>query len=62
MSTVTSSEDALKTANSLFVDENFTEALSNYDLAIELDESNVDALLKRSQCHTKLENYTGMTQ
>lgn len=56
---MTSSDDALKTANSLFVDENFTEALTNYDLSIELDDSNVDAYLKRSQCHTKLENYTG---
>lgn len=62
MSTVISSDDALKTANSLFVDENFTEALTNYDLAIELDDSNVDAFLKRSQCHTKLENYTGKNE
>jgi suppressor of G2 allele of SKP1 len=55
---VVSSNDALKTANSLFVDENFAEALENYDLSIQLDDSNVDSYLKRSQCHTKLENYT----
>lgn len=60
MSQVISSEEALKTANSLFVDDNFQEALTNYDLAIELDDTNVDAFLKRSQCHTKLENFTGM--
>ncbi len=56
---VLSSEDALKLANSAFVDENFKEALENYSLAIELDNTNVDAYLKRSQCNTKLENFTG---
>ena len=60
MSVVTSAEDALKAANSLFVDENFEGALEQYNLSIELDDTNVDAFLKRSQCHTKLENYTGM--
>lgn len=42
------------------MDEKYEEALESYNLSIELDEANVDALLKRSQCHTKLENYTGM--
>jgi suppressor of G2 allele of SKP1 len=58
MSRVVSAEDALKTANSLFVDENFEGALENYDLAISLDDSAVDAYLKRSQCHIKLQNFT----
>lgn len=60
MSRVVSAEDALQTANSLFVDEKFEEALEHYSLSIELDAQNVDALLKRAQCYTKLENYTGM--
>jgi suppressor of G2 allele of SKP1 len=55
---VVSAEDALKKANSLFVDENFEDALEQYNLAIELDAKNIDAYLKRSQCNTKLKNFT----
>lgn len=59
MSRIETTESALQKANSLFVDDNFSEALEFYDLSIQLDENNVDAFLKRSQCHTKLENFTG---
>eukprot|EP01118_Nematostelium_gracile_P019681 TRINITY_DN921_c0_g1_i1.p1 TRINITY_DN921_c0_g1~~TRINITY_DN921_c0_g1_i1.p1 ORF type:complete len:378 (-),score=107.77 TRINITY_DN921_c0_g1_i1:122-1171(-) len=52
-----SAEEALKSANSLFVEENFEEALKFYDRAIQ-SEPNVDSFLKRSTCHYKLENFT----
>jgi len=55
---VTTTESALKTANSLFVDENYQEALSNYNLSIELDNKNVEALLKRAACLQKLGRLT----
>lgn len=46
-------------ANSLFVDENYEAALKSYDKAIELDQQNVDYLLKRSACHLKLKHLEG---
>jgi len=55
---VTTTESALKTANSLFVDENYQEALVNYNLSIELDDKNVEALLKRAACLQKLGRLT----
>lgn len=59
MSRVMSANDALQLANSLFVDENYNEALTNYNCAIELEENNVEALLKRSACFHKLGKLTG---
>jgi len=58
MSRVTTSESALRTANSLFVDENYHEALENYNESVELDENNVEAYLKRSACLQKLGKLT----
>lgn len=60
MSRVLSSSDALQLGNSLFVDENYSEALNNYNTAIELEENNVEALLKRSACFHKLGKLTGI--
>lgn len=58
MSRITSAEQALLKANSLFVDENFEEALQHYNLAIELDNQNVESYLKRSVCLHKLGKFT----
>jgi Flp pilus assembly protein TadD len=58
-SKVMNSQEALQHANSLFVDENFSEALSYYNLSVELDEKNTEALLKRSACYHKLGKLTG---
>eukprot|EP01116_Phalansterium_solitarium_P012034 TRINITY_DN2797_c0_g1_i1.p1 TRINITY_DN2797_c0_g1~~TRINITY_DN2797_c0_g1_i1.p1 ORF type:complete len:375 (+),score=98.33 TRINITY_DN2797_c0_g1_i1:39-1163(+) len=57
-SRVTTSESALKEANSLFVDESFEAALVHYNESIELDESNTEAYLKRSACLYKLDRFT----
>jgi len=57
-SKVMNSQEALQHANSLFVDENFSEALSYYNLSVELDEKNTEALLKRSACYHKLGKLT----
>jgi lipoprotein NlpI len=59
MSQITSSESALREANALFVDENYDEALQQYNLAVELDSSNEEAYLKRSICFYKLGNFKG---
>eukprot|EP01121_Diplochlamys_sp_Union-15-3_P021896 TRINITY_DN9115_c0_g1_i1.p1 TRINITY_DN9115_c0_g1~~TRINITY_DN9115_c0_g1_i1.p1 ORF type:complete len:392 (+),score=86.54 TRINITY_DN9115_c0_g1_i1:85-1260(+) len=45
-------------ANSLFVDEQYEDALENYGMAIELDNNVSDYFVKRSFCHYKLKNYT----
>lgn len=47
-------------ANSLFVDENYEAALKSYTKAVELDQQNVDFLLKRSACHLKLKHLEGV--
>lgn len=60
MSRVETSESALQSANALFVDENFEEALKNYNLALELDSNNVEGLIKRSTCYHKLSKFTGI--
>jgi len=52
---VDSAESELKEANSLFVDENYEEALKHYSLSIELDNTNGEAFLKRSTCYSKLQ-------
>jgi len=52
------SESALQRANALFVDENFQEALEQYNLSIKLNPDNFSALLKRSICFYKLEKFT----
>jgi lipoprotein NlpI len=57
-SRVMSAEDALQKANSLFVDENFDEALKMYDTAIELDDSIGETFVKRSICNYKLDRFT----
>jgi hypothetical protein len=59
MSRITTAESALQTANSLFVDDNFEDALKHYSEAIELDENNADTFVKRSTCYYKLENFEG---
>jgi hypothetical protein len=59
-SRISTAESELKEANSLFIDENYVEALSHYNSAIELDDTNAEALLKRSNCHSKLQNHAGM--
>jgi len=51
------SEEILKEANSLFVDEQFDESLQLYSKLLEEDPSNVDVLLKRSNNYLKLENF-----
>ena len=51
------SEEILKEANSLFVDEQFDESLQLYSKLLEDDPSNVDVLLKRSNNYLKLENF-----
>jgi len=58
MAQVMGFDEALKKANSLYVDEHFKEALEYYSLAVELDDGNVDTYLKRSLCHTQLGNFT----
>jgi len=55
---INSAVEALQTANSYFVDENYEEALREYNNAIELDETNVDAFIKRSICNFKLDKFT----
>jgi len=53
------SADALfNEGNSLFVDENYEEALDKYSKAIEA-QPKVEFYLKRSACHSKLKNFTG---
>lgn len=47
-------------ANSLFVDENYEAALKSYTKAVELDQQNVDFLLKRSACQLKLKHLEGV--
>eukprot|EP01113_Clastostelium_recurvatum_P005280 TRINITY_DN12358_c0_g1_i5.p1 TRINITY_DN12358_c0_g1~~TRINITY_DN12358_c0_g1_i5.p1 ORF type:complete len:368 (+),score=133.71 TRINITY_DN12358_c0_g1_i5:45-1106(+) len=49
--------DALQKANSLFVDENYAEALTHYNAAVEAEPKSGEAFLKRSLCHTKLNNF-----
>eukprot|EP00299_Pterocystis_sp_00344_P020113 c98_g1_i2.p1 GENE.c98_g1_i2~~c98_g1_i2.p1 ORF type:complete len:380 (+),score=93.83 c98_g1_i2:26-1141(+) len=46
----------LDRANALFVDEEFTEALSEYTLELQTNGLNADVLLKRSACYQKLGN------
>jgi len=55
---ITTAESALQTANSLFVDENFEEALAHYTEALELDNTNAESFIKRSICFHKLDKYT----
>lgn len=57
-SRVMSADDYLQQANSLFVDENFDEALKAYNLAIELDDTNAETFIKRSICNYKLNKFT----
>ncbi len=49
---------AFHKANSLFIDENYDDALKVYDEAVNLEPSNPEILLKRAICHYKLENWT----
>ena len=50
---------ALIKGNSLFVDQNFEEALQAYNDAVSNAPNNADALTKRSAVHLKLKNFTG---
>ncbi len=49
---------AFHKANSLFIDENYDEALRAYDEAVNLEPTNSEILLKRAICNFKLENWT----
>mmetsp|Transcript_17522 Transcript_17522/g.24374 ORF Transcript_17522/g.24374 Transcript_17522/m.24374 type:complete len:81 (+) Transcript_17522:34-276(+) len=53
--------ESFSTANSLFVDECFEDALSHYSKAIELagEDCPPDYFTKRSFTHFKLKNFTG---
>jgi len=53
-----SAEACYEKANALFVDENFDEALDNYNRAIDLDPSKADYYVKRAACHIKLGLFT----
>lgn len=53
------SEDLVNKGNSFFVDELFDEALEAYTAAIELEDDNAEAYLKRSAAHYSLKNFTG---
>jgi len=53
-----SAEAFFEKANNLFVDENFDEALDNYNKAIAADPNKVDYYVKRAACHVKLNLFT----
>ena len=46
-------------ANDCFVDERYSDALKLYDQVLKLEPNNVNALVKRSFTHYKLQNFTG---
>lgn len=52
-------EDLVAKGNSLFVDEQYDEALEAYTGAIELEDDHFEAYLKRSAAHYSLKNYAG---
>ena len=60
MSSFQTTESLLIEANTLFVDDNFEEALVKYNKAVDLEPDNVDAYVKRSSCHYRLKNFAGM--
>jgi len=63
MSRVTTAESALQAGNSLFVDENYEQALEHYTEAIDLDDSpNAETFIKRSTCYYKLDKFTEALQ
>jgi len=51
--------DAFQQANSLFVDENYEQALEWYNKAIELDAAIAEYYSKRAACFLKLKRFTG---
>lgn len=53
-------EDLIAQGNSHFVDEEFEEALDAYNQAIDLEDNNAEAFLKRSTAHYSLKNFAGM--
>lgn len=56
---VETADSAFIKGNSLFVDEQFEEALKYYNTAIELEADNAEFWIKRSACHFQLKNFAG---
>lgn len=56
---VQTADDFVVKGNSLFVDEQFDDALEAYTNAIELEDDHFEAFLKRSAAHYSLKNYAG---
>eukprot|EP00912_Choanoflagellata_sp_UC4_P000197 UC4_evm2s127 len=50
--------DLLNEANAAFVDEDYERALASYSAALNIDDTNITALVKRSAVHLKLGDYT----
>ncbi|KAL0488442.1 hypothetical protein AKO1_015629 [Acrasis kona] len=57
MSKIQDADDVFKEANSQFVDEEYTKALSLYNDAIDMEPKRADFYEKRSACQYKLEKY-----
>jgi tetratricopeptide (TPR) repeat protein len=58
MSKIETASDIFSSANSLFIDMDYDQALTRYNEAIELEDNNPSFYEKRSACHYALENYT----
>lgn len=56
---IQTADDYINKGNSLFVDEQYEEALAVYSEAIDLEADNAEAFLKRSACHYALKNFAG---
>ena len=54
-----SAEDLIAKGNSAFVDELFDDALEAYNAALELEDDNHEAFLKRAAAHYALKNFAG---
>lgn len=59
---VQTADDFVVRGNSLFVDEQFDDALEAYTNAIELEDDHFEAFLKRSAAHYSLKNYAGTSR
>jgi suppressor of G2 allele of SKP1 len=55
---MSTAEAFFEKANSYFVDENFDDALVNYNKAVEVDPTKPDYFVKRATCHIKLNSFT----
>lgn len=56
---VETADTAFHKGNSLFVDEQYDEALKYFNTAIELESDNAEFWIKRSACHFQLKNFAG---